>query len=632
MIEAALGEHRILSEVRIEGDAYDVAWELASACADFQEPTFQGLSSMCALLAAIRADGLASGPDRDEFADLFQRLDCETPKVDWSHPPYPGILALDHWQAPVFFGRWTETQELLRRLAIDQGSRFLIATGASGSGKSSLVRAGLWATLKAGGAPQIRGSADWRITAMLPSKPNNNPFEALTWSLNGLPIPGFGDPCREAKRLAADPDTFGDLLARVLSGRPAHAEWLLILDQLEECFTSVPPDLSDRFLDDLLIAAAEQPRFRVVASVRSDFLDRCVDHARLSGVLNDNGQYGVRVPARLAMERMITGPLQNLTLEHPVTIDADLVERMVEDAGGTPGGLALLAFALKDLYDHCGGKGRMGLGDYLGEQIGGLKGVIAERAKTAVARAGVETEAVLPRVFSRLLTVQPDGNPTRRREDLDYWDGDADARALIDALADQETRLLVLSEKPAPAAVPADAAPAGYGRVLEVAHETLFSAWPDLKNWIDKRREALIRRPQVERDAALWDSEGRPDRRVYKPDIVTETRGLLEDAKLWDDMAQDSRVAHFLVRDDVDGLRVSRLLRQCLGMVPQQVRRPGRYGHGGSGHACVARWLLARLSGPRACLRPQQRRRRPQPRERFSSDQSSLTPMVLLWF
>jgi formylglycine-generating enzyme required for sulfatase activity len=91
--------------------------------------------------------------------------------------------------------------------------------------------------------------------------------------------------------------------------------------------------------------------------------------------------------------------------------------------------------------------------------------------------------------------------------------------------------------------------------MIEVAHEALFSAWPDLADWIGKRREALIRKPQVLRDAARWDAEDRPDKRLYKPDIVDEMRRLLEAAEVWRDMARDdARVAHFLTRDDADEL------------------------------------------------------------------------------
>jgi len=560
LAEQALGKgHRVMGEVEWEGGARDLAWELPSACEDFPEPTRRGLSPLCALLEAIRDDlGAPGGELGERIASLAARLGCEAPEqVDWPYDPYPGMLALDHTQAPIFFGRRAESEALLAKLESDQGRRLLLVAGASGSGKSSLVRAGLWATLQDAEATPIRGSTEWVITAMKPSQPANDPYLALVWSLAEARIPGLGEQSAEAAALRGDAGAFAELLGRVLAGRPARAEWLLIVDQFEELFTSVEPETSAHFLDQLLLRAIDLPRFRVVATVRSDFLDRCIAHPGLREEINADAPFGVGAPGPAAMASMIEGPVRRLTLAKPVTLDDALTDRLVADAAGRSGGLALLAFALKDLYEQCRDRGRMGLEDYLGEDIGGLAGVIAKRAAEAVRRAGVATETVLPRVFSRLLTVQADGAATRRREDLAHWDDDADARRLIDALADPRTRLLVKSadDGPTGGANPAvRATRAEHGRVVEVAHEALFSAWPDLEGWIDKRREALIRRPQVERDAALWDGEGRPDHRIYKPDIVGETRALLEAAELWQDLARDTRVAHFLVRDDPDEL------------------------------------------------------------------------------
>ncbi len=309
LAEQALGKrHRVMSEVDWQGGARQLAWELPSACEDFPAPTRRGLSPLCALLDAMRDDlGAAAGKLGERIASLAARLGCETPEqVDWPYDPYPGMLALDHTQAPIFFGRRAETEALLAKLDSDQGRRLLLVAGASGSGKSSLVRAGLWATLQDADATLIAGSSDWVITAMKPSQPANDPYQALIWSLAKAQIPGFDEP--------------------------------------------------------------------------------------------DRGE----------------------------------ADALRGDAG---------AFALKDLYAQCRGKGHMGLDDYLGERIGGLSGVIAKRAGEAVKRAGVETDTVLPRVFSRLLTVQADGAATRRREDLDHWDGDPDALKLIDALASRRTRL-----------------------------------------------------------------------------------------------------------------------------------------------------------------------------------------------
>ncbi len=557
LAEQALGKrHRVIDEVTWEGaGARQLAWDLPSACEDFPDPTPSGLAPLCALLEIVREElGRADGNLARQLGALQNRLRCGSPEqIDWAHDPYPGMLALDHFQAPIFFGRRAETQALMNKLDSPQGHRLLLVAGASGSGKSSLVRAGLWATLMDAERTTIPDSADWVITAMKPSQPSANPFQALFWGIEKARIPGFRDAADEAVPLREHPASFPQLIERVLGGRPQHAEWLLILDQFEELFTGVDPDLARGFLDELLLPAIERPRFRVVATVRSDFLDRCIAHSGLREELNGDAQFGVGAPGPAAMTAMIEGPVRRLRLANPVTLDDALIDRLVGDASGRVGGLALLAFALKDLYDDCKGRGHMGVADYESERIGGLDGVIAKRAREAMQRAGVPAERVLPRVFSRLLALQPKGPPTRLREDLAHWKDDPEALRLIAALADPRARLLVPSDRQDLA----DGSPRAntpeadcHGGMIEVAHEALFSAWPELERWIDKRREALLRRPQVERDAERWDAEGRPDPRLYKPDILTETRDLLEEAELWSGMARDTRIAHFLVRDD----------------------------------------------------------------------------------
>jgi len=192
---------------------------------------------LCALLDEIRERGLAAGRHASTFAALARALGCGAKKPIWPHDLYPGLLALDHWQAPIFFGRTAETRELLRRLTTDQGKHFLLVTGASGSGKSSLVRAGVWAALAKGEAPNLPASANWLITAMFPSEQGGDPFCALTNSLKQHPRLGWLYPGEEAEKLKSDPAAFADLLGRVLAGQSDTAEWLLILDQMEELFT-----------------------------------------------------------------------------------------------------------------------------------------------------------------------------------------------------------------------------------------------------------------------------------------------------------------------------------------------------------------------------------------------------------
>ncbi|WP_058557121.1 SUMF1/EgtB/PvdO family nonheme iron enzyme [Thiohalocapsa sp. ML1] len=587
--ECALGtRHPVLDEMTWAGGARDAAWELVRHCSTLRTPVAlpggPPLPPLCALLAEAReryANHADAGP---RIADLAARLGCPGFEVqpDWDHEPYPGMAAFDHTQAPIFFGRETETGELLAKLQGKQGRRLVLVTGRSGSGKSSLARAGLWASLHDAARTPIAGSADWVISPMKPADEGlSDPFRTLLLGLREAEprVLGLRDGGQEARALRDDPQAFADLRTRVLAGRPQHAEWLLIIDQFEELFTSIDKALSALFLD-RLTAALHLDRFRVVATVRSDFHDACIAHRGLRAEMNHDGsQYHVDAPDTGALAAMVTGPLaRKLRPESRAEMDTDLARRLVQDAAGQPGSLALLAFALKDLYDRCRREHaaglreqpRMCLTDYLpppdagaaeaaaeaeaaapAPAVSGLDRIIRDRAEKAAAVVGDEAEQVLPRVFSRLLTVQADGAATRKREDLCHWDDDADARKLVDALSATDTRLLVKGAARTQALdAPRTEPDAPAGRVVEVAHEALFRAWPALADWIGRRKEALIRAPQVQRDARRWHAEGRRDKDL-PTHMLDDLRRLFDAAELWPGLVKDEPlVAHYLAHDD----------------------------------------------------------------------------------
>jgi formylglycine-generating enzyme required for sulfatase activity len=560
-VNAALWGHPILGAFQHDGPPDALAGELAEACARHDAPTSDGLSPACALLDQIRRDGNATGARAAEVAELEGRL-CAPPRTPeaadhrprWCADPYPGLHALDHDQALIFFGREDETADLVRRLA--EGSKLLLVTGASGSGKSSLVRAGLWAQVAAGTAPGIAAGERWRITAMTPAELGDDPLLALANSLTkGADGLHALVPREWAARLATDRDAFAELLDEALHNRPSEAEWLLVLDQLEELFTLVPQAHRKTFLDRLLEAAA-LPRFRVVATVRADFLPACGDHPGLNRVINQGHLYYVGQPDALALARMVMGPVTELALcerdpkghERPIAMDLSraLVRRLVGDAAAAPGGLALLAFALADLYRRCRPDpsqetGRMDLAAYLSEDFGGLAGVLRRRADAALAALDREAREALPRVFSRLVAVREDGTPTRRRERRDHWAGDPPALRLIDRFSDaagastgrSRNRLLVTGT---------DAAP-----TVEVAHEALLTVWPTLADWIKDRARALHLRDRVQHEAQAWTAAGRPDHQRWHHELLAPARDLLAEADLLAETERDPDAADFLI-------------------------------------------------------------------------------------
>jgi hypothetical protein len=213
--------------------------------------------------------------------------------------------------ARLCFGREAETLDLIGRLRSEAAGRFLVVCGASGSGKSSLVKAGLWRALadpdSAVDEP-IPGCRDWVISAMTPTLDG----DAFLTLVNSVLLHWRGGRLRprdEADNLRRNPGAFPGFLDRLLAGRPA---WLLILDQLEEVFSPEAEPYRDAFLD-LLLGAVTDPRYRVVATLRADFQPQVIAHDGLRRVLNGGGTYYVGAPGPLALARMIEGTAHGLS-------------------------------------------------------------------------------------------------------------------------------------------------------------------------------------------------------------------------------------------------------------------------------------------------------------------------------
>ncbi len=438
-----------------------------------------------AVVAALdRADGPASeapagaGPDTAHAAPVY------------TGDPYPGLTAFTPEQAPIFFGRGGESDQLLALLA-DPRTRFAALVGASGAGKSSLVAAGLIPRLRAG----LIGGAPWVDCRFTPAERGRDPFLALAMALR----PRLPGEQRTAEALAGDlrtdPGCLGAAAAALLAGRPAGAEVLLLVDQLEEVFVQTDPGLTADFIA-LLERAAGTPRVRCLTTLRADFYAAACTTPGLAALLRrDRGTVPLDPPGRPALAAMIQGPARAVGLD----LEAGLCERILEDAGGAgagPGTLALTAFALAELYELGGAGGRLTLADY--QAIGGIAGAVRRRAETALGPAlgprGQAQDAALGGLFEHLVEVDEQETAARRRAAL--AEVPAAARPLAEALT--HARLLTGGRG-------ADEAP-----TLELAHETLLRAWPDLARWVSGHAEALRARRDLERAAREWADAGRP--------------------------------------------------------------------------------------------------------------------------
>jgi len=412
----------------------------------------------------------------------------------WEGSPFPGLRAFTPDDAPIFFGRGRETDELVRRVA-DAGNRFLVVVGASGSGKSSLVAAGLLPRLTANA---VEGAKDWLLPGTVPGGAKgrrqwaglrftpgefgDNPFQSVAACL-----PDDGRAPREvAAQLESSPTALVDLTTAALANAAAWSEVLLFVDQFEELFTVAAERYRAPFVA-MLAAAAAAPRLRVVATLRADFYHRCVASETLAGLLR-TGSFPLSAPGAGALVEMITGPAARAGL----TIDTELVGRIVDHTTTNPGALALLAFTLHELYERRT-DGTLSAEAY--EAIGRVDGAIGRRAETIYQQLPPESQALLGAVFSRLIEVDAQGVATRRRAPRETLATSPAADTLLNNFID--ARLLVADRGP------------GEEVVVDLAHEALLREWPNLAKWIAERADDLRALRQAEAAAAEWARCGR---------------------------------------------------------------------------------------------------------------------------
>jgi Sulfatase-modifying factor enzyme 1 len=419
----------------------------------------------------------------------------------WRGSPFPGLRAFTPEDAPIFFGRGLETDGLIKRLA-DPSNRFVAVVGASGSGKSSLVAAGLLPRLQNNA---LAGSKDWRWTRFKPGELGDNPLLALA---SGL-APHLQHLGRRTSELADElnqrPSAITELVHAALRGTPDWAEMLLFVDQFEELFTLAKPSFRDRFFSSLKLVS-QAPRTRTVVTLRSDFYARCAESAELAELLRD-GSYPLAAPGVGALFEMISKPAERAGL----AFDDGLVVRIVNDTGAEPGNLTLMAFALSELYETRATHERLTHASY--ERFNGVQGAIGRRAEDTFCSLDPSVQSALGRVFQELVEVNEDGIGGRRRAPLSRFRGEAES--LLETLTG--ARLLVKSgaEQREP--------------VVEVAHEALLTSWPRLTEWIRNKSEDLRLLRQVRSAAAEWDRNKRkpeylwPDQRMMQVWAMVDT-------------------------------------------------------------------------------------------------------------
>jgi DNA-binding SARP family transcriptional activator/WD40 repeat protein len=394
--------------------------------------------------------------------------------------PYKGLSAFEEVDAGDFFGRSASVAELVEMLA----ERKLVAVvGPSGSGKSSLVHAGLVPAVRDGvlGEP-----GQWLVADMFPG---SYPLEELESALSRVAVENPGALVDE---LGSDDRGLTRVIKRIL---PAGTRLLLVIDQFEELFTLTrEQEARDRLLRGLVdLVADERSETRVVLTLRADFFDRPLQHPDF-GELIKAGTYAVTAPGTDELLEAIELPGR----EAGAIWENGLPEAIIDDVARSPGMLPLLQYALTELFADRQGND-LTYAAYRAN--GGVMGALSSRADEVYDGLDDPARELSRQVFLRLVTVQPSGEVTRRRVRLPELNslGDPEAvKRVLDVFGD--ARLLVF-----------DRDPISRSPTVEVAHEALLIRWPLLAGWIDEAGEDLLLHRRLQDALEEWETRDREE-------------------------------------------------------------------------------------------------------------------------
>ncbi len=431
------------------------------------------------------------------------------PANDELRNPYRGLNYFQEQDAPLFFGRQYESKKLLDKI---KTSSLIALVGNSGTGKSSVVRAGLIPLLR----KQHMPDPTWEVLVCIPALDNANPFHNLaaafleSWGSSADEIvekrPGIEATLRATLSLV-------DSIRQTLKKSNDADKLLLIIDQFEELlnFDSLYPETVDdlqpkpktdfELFVELLLNAANTDHCSVLLTIRGDYYGAVTErHAKLAEKIEKG---------TVTLSRLQDSQLRDIIVK-PAELagghfEDGLPERIIDDVGKKPGNLALLEFALTSLWNYQS-QGWLKLGAYQ-NQVGKLEGAISAEADKILQSDKVPDPILALAALTRLVRVssnEEDGGDTRQRVPLP--DFNLTEKACLKPFI--KSHLLLASgnwndnvdaDQPPNSQDPPQLSP-----TLEVAHEALIRHWPSLQEALKDKREVLIWRQTIRQQYEKW--------------------------------------------------------------------------------------------------------------------------------
>ena len=428
--------------------------------------------------------------------------------------PYRGLRAFHETDAEDFFGRDSLIDELVDAV----GSKRLIAVvGPSGSGKSSVVRAGLLPRVRA-----VAGDQPWFITEMFPG---SYPFEELEGALSRIAVDRLDGVSDE---LRADELGLTRVLKRVLPNDDSRL--LLVIDQFEELFSlTTDHETRELFLASLVAAAADaRGRLSVVLTIRADFFHQPLSYGEFGDLMRE-GLVAVAMPTRESLALAVSRPARGVGLD----LEPGLVNEIVHDVADEPGGLPLMQHALSELFHLRRGR-TLTIEDY--HHSGGVLGALTRRADEIYGALSDTRRGVAQQIFLRLVRADDGAEDTRRRVRLSELYALGLDRSAVDGVLQDFGQFRLLSF---------DRDPITRGPTVEVGHEALIREWELLRGWVDDRREDLVLERRLETATGEWIASDRADTFLLKEGRLVR----------FEDFAAETDVR--LTADQTDFLRIS---------------------------------------------------------------------------
>ncbi len=402
--------------------------------------------------------------------------------------PYKGLSYFDctETDANLFYGRTALTDELLEKV---RSGNFLAVLGASGSGKSSVVRAGLLYQLKLG--RRLSGSDIWQLKIF---RPGINPLQNLALAFVESELSDIDRASQLAKAeelIAKGAVGLGQLITVAQTQRI-----VLVVDQFEETFTQCQDITKRQHFFECVLGALQRDdnKLCLIITMRADFFGKCLEQ-EYGGLAKKIQEHLVTVTPmnREELETAIIKPAEQMNL----AVEPELVSQMIADVEDSPGSLPLLQYTLTELWQQRTEE-RLTLTMY--SKLGGVRGTLQTRATEVYESLSLEEQQATKRIFLELTQLGEGTEDTRRQ----VVQGDLVSSQYSEVLINRIIQRLADEKLVVTGSLIEKGSPSSQVAVVDAAHEALIRHWLLLRKWIEESRDVLRQKRKIEAAAIEW--------------------------------------------------------------------------------------------------------------------------------